>query len=293
MGLAVVPAYVLWDERGEHAICVRQLHAVRQAGALARLPLDLGTLAFNAVRRGDFASAAAAIAEADAIGEATGAEVPRFHAIMLAAFRGREAEARALIESERQEDSAAGRGAGLRAADWMLALLCNGLGRYQDAVAAARDPLDNGPDELFVSAWMAMELLEASTRSGNPELAGVALERIVAATAFTSGDSALGINARSRALVSAGDTAESLYQEAIERLGRTWLRPELARAHLLYGEWLRRENRRVDAREQLRAAYDHTSSPRWAWKRSPNAPGVSFWRRVRSFALVRLRRGTI
>jgi DNA-binding CsgD family transcriptional regulator len=258
--LAVVPAYVLWDERSEHAICVRQLQAVRQAGALARLPLDLGTMAFTAVRRGDFASATAAIAEADAIGEATGAEVPRFHAIMLAAFRGREAEVLALIESERQEDSAAGRGAGLRAADWMLALLCNGLGRYQDAVAAARDPLDNGPDELFVSAWMAMELLEAATRSGNPELAGVALERIVAATAFTSGDSALGINARSRALVSAGETAESLYQEAIERLGRTWLRPELARAHLLYGEWLRRGNRRVDAREQLRAAYDQFTS---------------------------------
>jgi DNA-binding CsgD family transcriptional regulator len=165
-----------------------------------------------------------------------------------------------LIESERQEDSAAGRGTGLRAADRMLALLCNGLGRYQDAVAAAWDPLDNGPDELFVSAWMAMELLEAATRSGNPELAGIALERIVAATAFTSGDSAVGINARSRALVSAGDTADSLYQEAIERLGRTWLRPELARTHLLYGEWLRRENRRVDAREQLRAGYDQFTS---------------------------------
>jgi DNA-binding CsgD family transcriptional regulator len=258
--LAVVPAYILWDERSEHAICVRQLQAVRQAGALARLPLDLGTTAFTAVRCGDFARAAGAIAEADAIGEATGAEVPRFHAIMLAAFRGREAEVRALIESERQEDSAAGRGTGLRAADRMLALLCNGLGRYQEAVAAAWDPVDNGPDELFVSAWMAMELLEAATRSGNPELAGIALERIVAATAFTSGDSALGINARSRALVSVGDTAESLYQEAIERLGRTWLRPELARAHLLYGEWLRRGNRRVDAREQLRAAYDQFTS---------------------------------
>ena len=110
-----------------------------------------GQSAFTAVRCGDFASAAAAIAEADAIGEATGAEVPRFHAIMLAAFRGREAEVRALIESERQEDSAAGRGSGLRAADWMLALLCNGLGRYQEAVAAAWDPRDNGPDELFVS----------------------------------------------------------------------------------------------------------------------------------------------
>ena len=100
-----------------------------------------------------------------------------------------------------------------------------------------------------------MELLEAATRSGNPELAGVALERIVAATAFTSSDSALGINARSRALVSAGETAEGLYQEAIERLSRTLLRPELARAHLLYGEWLRREHRRVDAREQLRVAH--------------------------------------
>ncbi|HEY2437882.1 MAG TPA: LuxR C-terminal-related transcriptional regulator, partial [Solirubrobacteraceae bacterium] len=258
--LAVVPTYVLWDEKSNHAICVRQLHAVRQAGALARLPLDLGTVAFTAVRCGDFASAAAAIAEADAIAEATGAEVPRFHAIMLAAFRGREAEARALIESGRQEDAAAGRETGLRAADCMLALLCNGLGRYQDAVAAAQDPSDDGPGELFVSAWTAMELLEAATRSGNPELAGVALERIVAATAFTSGDSALGINARSRALVSAGETAERLYQEAIERLGRTWLRPELARAHLLYGEWLRRENRRVDAREQLRAAYDQLTS---------------------------------
>jgi DNA-binding CsgD family transcriptional regulator len=139
----------------------------------------------------------------------------------------------------------------------MLALLCNGLGRYQDAVAAVRDPRDDGPDEMSVSAWTAMELLEAATRSENPELAGVALERIVAATAFTSGDSALGILARSRALMSAGETAESLYQEAIQRLGRTWLRPELARAHLLYGEWLRRENRRVDARNQLRTAYEH------------------------------------
>ncbi|HEY2436105.1 MAG TPA: ATP-binding protein, partial [Solirubrobacteraceae bacterium] len=245
--LAVVPTYVLWDEKSNHAICVRQLHAVREAGALARLPLDLGAMAFIAVRCGDFARAAEAIAEADAIGEATGAEVPRFHAIMLAAFRGREAEARALIESERQEDSEAGREIGLRATEWTLALLCNGLGRYRDAVAAARVPSDDGPDELFVSPWTAMELLEAATRSENPELASVALEHIVSATAFTSSDSALGVNARSRALVSAGETAEDLYQEAIVRLGRTWLRPELARTHLLYGEWLRREHRRVDA----------------------------------------------
>ena len=258
--LAVVPTYVLWDEKSNHAICVQELHAVREAGALARLPFDLGAIAFNAVRCGDFASAAAAIAEADAIAEATGAEVPRFHAIMLAAFRGREADVRALIESERQEDSAAASEIGLRAVDWVLALLCNGLGRYQDAVAAAGDPSDNGPDELFVSAWTAVELLEAATRSDNPEVASVALERVVASTAFSRTDSAQGINARSRALVSAGEIAEDLYQEAIERLGRTWLRPELARAHLLYGEWLRREQRRVDAREQLHRAYEHFTS---------------------------------
>ena len=101
-----------------------------------------------------------------------------------------------------------------------------------------------------------MELLEAATRSDNPEVARIALERIVAATAFASSESALGILARSRALVSAGETAERLYQESIERLGRSRLRPELARAHLLYGEWLRREGRRVDAREQLRTAHE-------------------------------------
>ena len=217
-------------------------------------------MAFTAVRCGDFASAAAAIAEADAIAEATGAEVPRFHAIMLAAFRGREAEARALIESERQGRLRRGQGSRFAVGRLDVGTSVQRLGRYQDAVAAAGTKPTTSPDELFVSAWTAMELLEAATRSGNPELAGVALERIVAATAFTQRDSALGINARSRALVSADETAEGLYQEAIERLSRTLLRPELARAHLLYGEWLRREHRRVDAREQLRAAYGEFTS---------------------------------
>jgi DNA-binding CsgD family transcriptional regulator/tetratricopeptide (TPR) repeat protein len=254
--LAVAPSYVLWDQKSTHAICAKQLRAVREAGALARLPLDLSTFSFLAVRCGEFTSAAAAIAEADEVGEATGAAIVRFPAMMLAAFRGCEAEARALIESVRQEASALGRGLALRMTDWLFALLCNGRGRYHDAMAVLKDASNDSPEEVFVSAWMAMELLEAATRTDNLEIAHTALERIVAGTDFARTESALGVLARSRALMSRRETAERLYQEAIERLGRSLLRPELARAHLLYGEWLRREGRRVDAREQLRAAHE-------------------------------------
>jgi DNA-binding CsgD family transcriptional regulator len=133
-------------------------------------------------------------------------------------------------------------------------VLLNGLGRYREAIVAAQEASDDTP-ELFVSVWAAIELLEAATRCDEAELARDARERIVAATAVASTDWAWGIAARSRALLSEGEAADGLYREAIERLGRTRLRPELARAHLLYGEWLRRENRRVDARAQLRTAH--------------------------------------
>jgi DNA-binding CsgD family transcriptional regulator len=143
----------------------------------------------------------------------------------------------------------------------MSVLLSNAFGRYAEAVAAARDAITDRPQELFgPPVWTAVEVVEAATRSDNPDAARIALERIVAATAFSGTDSALGILARSRALASNGETAERLYQEAIERLGRTRLRPELARAHLLYGEWLRREGRRVDARAELRLAHEQLTT---------------------------------
>jgi DNA-binding CsgD family transcriptional regulator len=144
--------------------------------------------------------------------------------------------------------------------DWLVALLYNGSERYDDAVAAAKAVLDDHPAEVFVSTWTAIELLEAAAKSENRVLADKALERVIAGTALSYTDSALGILARSRALVSEGATAERHYREAIERLRRSRLRPELARAHLLYGEWLRRAGRDVDAREQLRTAYDQLSS---------------------------------
>ena len=109
---------------------------------------------------------------------------------------------------------------------------------------------------MLSGIWTLPELVEAAARGGDAELARDALERLAETTQPCGTDFALGIEARCRALLSDGAAADELYREAIERLGRTRLRPELARAHLLYGEWLRRENRRVDAREQLRTAHE-------------------------------------
>ena len=254
--LNVVPTYALWDEESTYAICARQLGAVRHAGALGRLPLDLATFSLLTVRCGDFASAEGAIAEEAALTEAAGTPRAAHNEMTLLAFRGREAEARAVIQSVATEASALGQGVAVQVGRWAFAVMCNGLGRYDEAVAAARDASYDGLELVAVSAWAAVELLEAATRSDDPEVADIALERIVAATAFCRTDSAKGILARSRALVSEGEAADALYREAIDRLGRTRLRPELARAHLLYGEWLRRANRRVDGRAQLRTAHD-------------------------------------
>jgi ATP/maltotriose-dependent transcriptional regulator MalT len=144
-------------------------------------------------------------------------------------------------------------------AHWEAAVLYNGLARYEEASTAAWQATAT-PFEPWVSVWALVELVEAAARGGDPNLAGDALERLAEATQPSGTDFALGVEARCRAVVSSGVTAERSYREAIDRLGRTRLRPELARAHLLYGEWLRREHRRVDAREQLRAAYDQFTS---------------------------------
>jgi DNA-binding CsgD family transcriptional regulator/tetratricopeptide (TPR) repeat protein len=257
--LTVVPTYALWDEESTYAICLRQLDTIRRAGALARLQLELATFDLLAVRCGDFASAEGAITEADALSKATGAGLTSASAMRLAAFRGRE-ETLALIESVRHEASAAGQGVQVELTEWLLALLCNGLGRHREAVAAAAGVREDRPEEPFVSTWTAIELIEAATRSDEPRVAQAALERVDAATTFAGTNSALGMLARCRALLSDGKAADELYREAIDRLGRSRLRPELARAHLLYGEWLRRTQRPADARKQLRAAYDQFAS---------------------------------
>jgi DNA-binding CsgD family transcriptional regulator len=253
--LPPIPSYVLWDDESWHAINARQLGLAREAGALARLPMGLITGAVIDAWSGEFAKAAQATAEADAIVEATGTRLAPYAAMLLVALRGREADAFALLESAINDAAAVGQGFAVQWGEFVKAILFNGLGRYGEAVVAARRASDDTP-ELFISSWALAELIEAASRSGKPGHAASALERLTEDTTVAGTDWGLGIAARSKALLTDGDAAESLYREAIERLGRTRLAPELARAHLLYGEWLRRERRRIDARQELRTAHE-------------------------------------
>jgi DNA-binding CsgD family transcriptional regulator len=253
--LMTVPCNVLWDDETWHAINRRQLRLVRDAGALARLPIDLTASAMLHAQWGDFEGAAAAIAEAETVTQATHTRMAPYGAMLLAALAGRDGEATTLIDAAMKAATAGGQGIGVQYGRWATAILNNGLGRYEQALAAARDATEELP-ELFLAARALPELIEASTRTDQIELGVTALERLEQVTATARTDWALGVAARSRALLADGDAAEGSYREAVDRLRRTKLRPELARAHLVYGEWLRRHNRRSDAREQLRAAHD-------------------------------------
>jgi DNA-binding CsgD family transcriptional regulator len=172
----------------------------------------------------------------------------------VAAWRGQEAEACRLIAVGTTDSTVRGDGLRLTATAWATAVLNNGLARYGEALTAAEQAAED-PDELGLATWSLAELIEAAARTGALERASGALRRLAAATSPAATDWALGIQARSTALVSGDSRAERQYLEAIERLGRTRIRAELARAHLLYGEWLRRQGRRRDAREQLRTAF--------------------------------------
>jgi DNA-binding CsgD family transcriptional regulator len=185
---------------------------------------------------------------------ATGSRIVSYTAALLAAFRGNQAEAATLIQATVEQAAAGGQGAAVAGAHWAAAILYNGLGHYQEALAAARQASEYR--HPYVSAWALPELIEAAARTGNTRLAHDARDLLAERTRVGGTDWGLGIEARSRALLSEGKEAEGYYLEAIGRLGGTQLRPELARAHLLYGEWLRRERRRGEARAPLRTAHD-------------------------------------
>jgi DNA-binding CsgD family transcriptional regulator/tetratricopeptide (TPR) repeat protein len=253
--VATCSAVVVWEEEHYHAIVVRQLQSAREAGLLVDLPMWVQATAIQAVWRGDFTAAASLIAEADAITEATGSGFARYAAVMLASYRGVEAEARPVIDTVINDARATGQGVGIQWSQWVCAILDNGLGRYDSALAEAQQASEQSP-ELFVSVWALVELIEAASRTGQTRLAADALDRLAEAASVGQTDWSQGTYARARALLLDGQEAEDSYREAIGRLSRTRLRPELARAHLLYGEWLRREGRRTDAREQLRTARD-------------------------------------
>ena len=253
--LATVAAAIVWEEEYWHAIGARQLQSVREAGLLVHLPIWVQSVAVNEIWRGDFAAADSLIAEAEGIAAATGSGLARYAAVFLAGLRGAEAEAWPLFEAVITDSRAAGQGMGVQWSQWVSAILYNGLGRYEQALAEARQAAEQAP-ELYISLWALAELIEAASRSGQTALAADALGRLAEATSTGQSDWGQGIYARCRALLSDGQDAEGFYREAVGRLNRTRLRPELARAHLLYGERLRRERRPAEARAQLRTAHE-------------------------------------
>ena len=244
----------LWDYPAWKELATRAVRLARDAGALTVLPVALSYRAGVHVHTGEFAAAAALIEEADAIAKATGNTPLRYTSLMLVAWEGNEARAVEAIDAAVRDAAVLGEGRALGLAGYAAAVLHNGGGRYQAALAQAR--VASAHEDLGFLGWSLTELVEAAARSGDEAAAREALLRLEGRSEAAGTDWALGILARSRALLAVGETAEQQYRESIERLQRTLIRPQLARAHLLYGEWLRREQRRREAREHLRIAHD-------------------------------------
>lgn len=252
--LASAVASDIWDDRSWSELATRHVSTARTIGALGELPLALSSAVLVHVFAGELDAAALLVAEIASVNEAVGGSFVSYGALGLAAWQGDELMADALIQAKMNDAVVRGEGVGVTVAQWARAVLCNGLGKYKQAFAAANQAETNAQD-VAVAHWGLTELVEAGVRSGARSAAVAALGRLTELTDAAGTEWALGVQARSRALVSEGGSAERLYREAIERLGRTRMRVELARAHLLYGEWLRRENRRSDARTQLRTAH--------------------------------------
>jgi DNA-binding CsgD family transcriptional regulator len=250
--LACRLAQDLWDDELWHVLATRGVRLARDTGALSLLPLMANYLAAFNVHSGALATAAALVDEVEAITEATGLPPLKYAACMLAAWRGEHTQP--LFDDAWRNGMERGEGSGLGLHRWLTALLHNAHGRYGEALADARDACER--EDVMAYGWALVELIEAGVRAGRPDEAAAALDRLSERTQASGTEWALGIEARCRALLS---DDESLYRESIERLERSRAALELARSRLLYGEWLRRENRRTDAREVLRAAHESFS----------------------------------
>ena len=252
--LASYAAGIVWDYSSWDVLSDRQVTLARDAGALIALPIAFNTHATVHLFAGEFTEAASMVAQAESVAEATGSSIAPYGALALAVFRGQQAQAAQLIQTAIDDAGRRGEGGGLNSVQWAAAVLGNSLSRYGEALAAAQ----RASEDLAygqITSWALVELVEAAVRSAVPERAAGAVRRLSVIARACGTDWALGAEARSRALVSDGEAAESLYREAIDRFGRTRLRVDLARARLLYGEWLRRQRRRRDARDQLGRAY--------------------------------------
>jgi DNA-binding CsgD family transcriptional regulator len=254
--LACTAAIHQRDDARWDTLSRRHVRLTREAGALSELPLALIQRVYALLFAGELAAAASLVEEVQVVTEATGTRLAPYGDLALAALRGRESEFSDLATTTKDEVVQRGEGLGIGLTDWATAVFYNGLGHYQNAMAAAEEASEYLADVSVTVNWGLVELVEAAVRCELPGRATDAMRRLSESTSASGSDWALGVEARSRALVSEGESADRLYRVAIERLGRTRMGAELARAHLVYGEWLRRENRGVDAREQLRVAHE-------------------------------------
>jgi ATP/maltotriose-dependent transcriptional regulator MalT len=249
----------MWDFDTWELLSERMVNMARHIGAPGALATALTLRLVAHLHAGEMDALGSLLDEVEALNRATGTPPASYGPAVIVAWRGEEREASALIQATLREASARGEGQSLAVAHCSNAVLHNGLGRFTEAVGAAT-AASAYPWDLTFRNWSLAELVEAAARSNQPDVAMDALDRLQRTTRPCGTDWALGTEARCRALVSATETAEDLYHEAIARLERSRVRPALARTHLLYGEWLRRENRRDDARTQLRRAHDLLSA---------------------------------
>jgi DNA-binding CsgD family transcriptional regulator len=276
--LASMLAYQhLWDYHRWQVLSDRYVELARSLGALSELPLALNSKAACLAYGGELSAAAAVCQELQVLTEATGSSIAPYAALTVAGMRGRPGEVSDLIDAARSDLSQRGELFGMTTASFTSALANNGVGNYQAALRSASHselfsmltPSSSSADSpkghrqpasllarLSIGAFWAVEVVEAAMRCGRADLAADAVGKLAEVTSASGTDWACGVQARCRALVSDGSAAEDLFRESVERLGRTRLRPDLARAHLLYGEWLRRERRRGEARAQLRRSHD-------------------------------------
>jgi len=249
-------AGLVWDYDSWQILSDRQIDVARDAGALTALPSAFTMRTMPHLFAGEFTAATAMVAQVESVSQATGISIARYAALALAVFRGREAEAAELIANVTTDAKRRSEGTWLPFVRWATAVLCNSMGHYEKALAAAQQVSRDSLAGLRLEAnWALVELIEAAARSGMHERAADALQRLAVTTRASGTDWARGIEARSRALVSDGDDAEACYRQAVDVLGRTPLRVEVGRAQLLYGEWLRRQRRIREARDQLRRAH--------------------------------------
>ncbi|WP_218775836.1 helix-turn-helix transcriptional regulator, partial [Streptomyces sp. 13-12-16] len=244
----------LWDDETWHVLTTRAVRVARETGALNFLPLALSYRAAVHVHAGEFDQAAELINESGNLTEVTGNSPLGYAPLLLTAWRGDDVRAAELIRTGVRSASTWGEGRAIGLGHYLLAVLLNGLGRYEEALVSAE--LGCQYDDLAVAGFTLMELVEAAVRGGDPETAAAALARLEERAAVSGTEWALGVLARSRALLSDGRTADRLYGEALGHLGRSRVALHLARTHLVYGEWLSGEGRHADARAQLRTAFD-------------------------------------